>query len=164
MMPLNVLRLRRVLGVAILLSQVIRNTVSASPHSRLRIDQSKLENMAKQGDIKSMASLSTSRPVQKEPSARSPSQLQRRLLVGTITSTRCPLIRTADSFAARLDLYYLYQVEFSKDSDVLPDLEGINRAVASSLAQRLDECNEERRPTYAIQLSETDRHTISSSK
>ena len=93
---------------------------------------------------------------------------KRRALVGTITTTECPSVRTSDSFRARLDLMYLYQVEYTTDlfdsssssTNEEPDLPGIERAVAMALASALDQCDAQGRPAYAIQISATQGHEV----
>ncbi|KAL7559416.1 hypothetical protein ACA910_009977 [Epithemia clementina (nom. ined.)] len=112
----------------------------------------------------------------------SPPQIasSQRALVVTITTTQCPSIRSSDSFRARLDLLYLYQIEYTTTTtttnntaknttdmddgssiNLLPDLSGIDRAVATALASTLNQCDSQQRPAYAIQISAIRGHELS---
>ena len=91
-----------------------------------------------------------------------------RAMVGTITTTECSNIRTIASFQARLDMFYLYKIEYENNhngnGDTEPDLPGIERALATALATALDRCDDQKRPAYAIQLSATQGHELTPSK
>jgi hypothetical protein len=70
-----------------------------------------------------------------------------------ITTTACDVIRSQTDYQARLDLLYFYLVECS--AGTMPDLEGIERAIATSIASKLNDCNEENGPLYAVQVTGT---------
>jgi len=74
-----------------------------------------------------------------------------------ITTTACNNIRF-DSFQARLDLFYFYFIEY-RDMSIDLDLNGIENALAISIASALDECDDRNRPVYALEISS--RHMFS---
>jgi hypothetical protein len=74
-----------------------------------------------------------------------------------LTSTACPSLRWA-TYPARLDLFYFYFVEFPRYS--LPDLAGVERAIAVGLTEVLEGCNAYGEPLHAVQLND-DGHRYS---
>lgn len=83
----------------------------------------------------------------------SPSRLEYRrrrgrVLLETIATTACD-VRTGE-YSARLDVFFFYKVEY--ESAEL-DLVGIERAIATSLASSLSDCDDNMKPIYAIELN-----------
>jgi hypothetical protein len=76
-----------------------------------------------------------------------------------ITTTACPSIGMASDYPARLDLIYVYSVEYY---DVLDDLAGIERAIATSVASALNTCGTatKNQPLYAVELSDFSEHRL----
>jgi hypothetical protein len=70
-----------------------------------------------------------------------------------ITTTACDVIRSQTDYQARLDLFYFYLVECN--AGIIPDLEGVERAIATSIASKLKDCNEDNGPLYAVQVTGT---------
>jgi hypothetical protein len=82
-----------------------------------------------------------------------------------ITTTACSKILDPVEYVARLDLSYVYTLEFS-DSGVTNQsvsvaleqqlLNSVERAIATSVASTLHECNAQQQPVYAVQISSDD--------
>lgn len=70
-----------------------------------------------------------------------------------ITTTACNVIRSQTDYQARLDLLYFYLVECN--TGTIPDLNGIERAIATSIASKLNDCNQDNGPLYAVQVTGT---------
>ena len=76
-----------------------------------------------------------------------------------ITTTACRNIRRAEDYPARLDLIYVYFLDFYGDEpEVL--LEGIERAIATSVASTLNDCDDRHQPEFAVELSEQSEHIL----
>jgi hypothetical protein len=67
----------------------------------------------------------------------------------TITTTACDV--RVGGYQARLDMFYFYKVEYKDESSL--DLPGLERALATSVASSLNECDKNMKPYYAVQLS-----------
>jgi hypothetical protein len=91
-----------------------------------------------------------------------------------VTTTSCSQIRNPDEYTARLDLTYIYSLEYNTSTDsIYPDDESlqqeatlllytIERAVATSVASTLYQCNDQQQPIYAVEVSSPDNdHSIS---
>jgi len=76
-----------------------------------------------------------------------------------ITTTACRNIRRAEDYPARMDMIYVYFVDFVGDYDSL-DLTGIERAIATSVASTFNSCDAEQQPVNAVELSEVSEHKL----
>lgn len=90
--------------------------------------------------------------------ARGAAGFDDRILHEIITTTACADIRLASDYPARLDLIYVYSVEFY---GALDDLSGMERAIATSVASALNHCSSAaNQPVYAVELSDDSAHRI----
>ena len=55
-------------------------------------------------------------------------------------------------YPARLDMFYFYRIEFGNTT--VPDLEGIQRAIALGLIDSFEGCNAYGEPVHAVRLKE----------
>lgn len=69
-----------------------------------------------------------------------------------ITTASCSNLRQA--YPARLDTVYLYAVEYYGTLD----LDGIERAIATSIVSNLGSCDDTGRPRYAVVVSDDTVH------
>jgi len=76
-----------------------------------------------------------------------------------ITTTACRFIRRAEDYPARLDLIYVYFLDYYGDSP-LTLLEGIERAIATTVASTLNDCDDQHYPVFALELSEQSQHIL----
>jgi hypothetical protein len=88
----------------------------------------------------------------------SPSTLlyHRHLTGETLTTTQCNVIRTED-YAAELQLFYSYLVEFDAGSS--RSLAGVETAITHAVAQALDSCDVRDRPMFKVRTNA--RHIFS---
>ena len=92
----------------------------------------------------------------------------RRSLREIITTTACPNIRVAASdYPARLDLNYVYSLEYFNSGDdndsQLEDADGllgIERAIATSVASALNSCGAANQASYAVEISDYSAHRL----
>jgi hypothetical protein len=83
-----------------------------------------------------------------------------------ITTTVCPKILDPAQYVARLDLSYIYSLDFpesgeSNQSGTVAEqqkqlLLSVERAIATSVASTLHQCNAQQQPVYAVQISSDD--------
>jgi hypothetical protein len=83
-----------------------------------------------------------------------------RALNEIITTAGCDTIGSAHQYPARLDLVYLYSVEFYQDAVLEGILPGVERAIATSVASTLTTCSAAARPMYAVELSDFSAHRV----
>ena len=67
-----------------------------------------------------------------------------------ISTSDCSLIRH-ESYKARLDIFYLFMIEWRTGADL--DVDGVQRAIANDLVETLSECDSLGRPKFAVQIS-----------
>lgn len=111
-------------------------------------------------------SLSTSVTTTPNSSAPAALSIYRQRVREIVTTTACTNIRRADSYPIRLDLIYIYFMDYYhpnnlKDGTTL-DLEWVEKTIATSVAATLNECDAELQPAYAVELSEVSVHRIMS--
>lgn len=77
-----------------------------------------------------------------------------------ITTAACASVGQASDYPARLDLTYMYSVEFYSDNNenASIDLNGMERAIATSVASTLSACSTDNQPQYAVELSSYSAH------
>jgi hypothetical protein len=85
-----------------------------------------------------------------------------RALNEIITTAGCDTIGSAHQYPARLDLVYLYSVEFYRNALLEEILPGVERAIATSVASTLITCSAAAaaQPMYAVELSEFGAHRV----
>jgi hypothetical protein len=90
----------------------------------------------------------------------------RRQLNEIITAATCAKMGTVDAYPARLDLVYVYALEFYDPLDDL--LYGVERAIATSVASTLTTCTaaegasttQSSMPMFAVELSDFSAHRV----
>ena len=93
-------------------------------------------------------------------------KVERRALREIVTTTACRNIRQAHDYPARVDLVYIYVLDYvgndneNNAGDDSLDLMGVERAIASSVASTLNRCDDERYPLYAVELSDASAHKV----
>ena len=93
-------------------------------------------------------------------------KLELRALREIVTTTACRNIRQAHDYPARVDLVYIYVLDYvgndneNNAGDDSLDLMGVERAIASSVASTLNRCDDERYPLYAVELSDASAHKV----
>ena len=68
----------------------------------------------------------------------------------TISTSDCSVIRH-ESYKARLDIFYLFMIEWKTEADL--DIDGVQQMIAEGLVDSLSECDSLGRPRYAVQIS-----------
>ena len=93
---------------------------------------------------------------------------QDRALRQIVTTTACQNIRPADDYPARIDMIYVYFLDYyvtgdnddNNDDITSLDMTGLERAIATSVASTLNRCDDQRYPVYAVELSEASAHEV----
>ena len=78
-----------------------------------------------------------------------------------VVTTACPSLRTVP-YDARLDLSFVYLLEFEKDSTI--DFAAFDRVLANAIAMELKSCDSRRQPLYAIELMPDSHAFVSEGK
>ena len=72
----------------------------------------------------------------------------------TVATSRCIGLRT-EAYKYRLGLFYDYLIEYAplnSTEDAIPDLFGVENAIAYGVAAALDDCDADGSPLYAVAL------------